>query len=143
MSNIIDAVEAALLTPSGITEGHLQKVLNQLLSAKLDDGDLYFQAAHNESWVLEEGIVKAGSHDIGERAIARCEHQIPHFDHTGEPVLAHAVHEAAGFPGYHDLYMDYLNGPIDWCPSVEGSKNDTNCTGTTVPLNDVMLPPGY
>ena len=49
---------------------------------------------------------------------------------------------APGFPGYHDLYMDYLNGPIDWCPSVD-SPNETNCTGTTVPLNDVMLPPGY
>ncbi len=50
---------------------------------------------------------------------------------------------APGFPGYHDLYMDYLNGPIQWCPSVKGDKNDENCKGTTVPWNNVMLPPGY
>ncbi len=49
---------------------------------------------------------------------------------------------APGYPGYHDLYMDYLNGPIAWCPSVDHPTED-NCTGTTNPLNSVMLPPGY
>ncbi len=50
---------------------------------------------------------------------------------------------APGFPGYHDLYMDYLNGPISWCPSVKGEKTEENCTGEAVPFNSVMLPPGY
>jgi len=49
---------------------------------------------------------------------------------------------APGFPGYHDLYMDYLNGPIQWCPSVD-NKTEDNCTGSTNPLSNVMLPPGY
>ena len=49
---------------------------------------------------------------------------------------------AKGFPGYHDLWMDYLNGPIKFCPSVD-NKTDDNCTGETTPLNSVMLPPGY
>jgi len=49
---------------------------------------------------------------------------------------------APGFPGYHDLYMDYMNGPISWCPS-EDDKTEDNCTGDTVPFNSVMLPPGY
>lgn len=51
---------------------------------------------------------------------------------------------APGFPGYHDLYMDYMNGPMSgWCPSVEGAKNAENCRGTSTPLRDVYLPPGY
>jgi hypothetical protein len=50
---------------------------------------------------------------------------------------------APGFPGYHDLYMEYLNGPIDWCPSVEGTKTEKNCTGETTPFGNVVLPPGY
>ncbi len=50
---------------------------------------------------------------------------------------------APGFPGYHDLYLDYLNGPIAFCPDVEGTKTAANCKGTTVPFSDVMLPPGY
>jgi hypothetical protein len=49
---------------------------------------------------------------------------------------------APGFPGYHDLYLDYLDGPIPWCPKA-ASKSAETCTGTTVPLISVMLPPGY
>ncbi|WP_394840840.1 hypothetical protein LZC95_27665 [Pendulispora brunnea] len=43
-----------------------------------------------------------------------------------------------GFPGYHDLYMDYLNGPIAWCPG-----SSWFCGGMTIPLRTVGLPPGY
>jgi hypothetical protein len=50
---------------------------------------------------------------------------------------------APGFPGYHDLYMDYMNGPITWCPDVEGAKTSSNCRGTTVPFENIVLPPGY
>jgi hypothetical protein len=49
---------------------------------------------------------------------------------------------AKDFPGYHDLWMDYLNGPIRFCPSVD-NKTEENCTGESNPLNSVMLPPGY
>ena len=49
---------------------------------------------------------------------------------------------APGYPGYHDLYMDYLDGPIKWCPSNDKPTNE-NCTGASTPLNSVMLPPGY
>jgi hypothetical protein len=41
-------------------------------------------------------------------------------------------------PGFHDLYMKYLDGPVKHC--AEGST--TNCWDD-VPLNDVVLPPGY
>lgn len=50
---------------------------------------------------------------------------------------------APGMPGFHDLYMDYLNGPITWCPDVEGAKDASNCTGETNPWENVILPPGY
>lgn len=48
---------------------------------------------------------------------------------------------APGFPGYHDLYMDYLNGPIAWCPGADDPSE--SCTGESSPLRTVMLPPGY
>lgn len=50
---------------------------------------------------------------------------------------------APGYPGYHDLYLDYLNGPITWCPDVEETKTSENCTGTTNPFDSIVLPPGY
>ncbi len=43
-----------------------------------------------------------------------------------------------GKAGYHDLYMDYLNGPIDWCNSDRSS-----CTTKTTPLTAFVLPPGF
>jgi hypothetical protein len=49
---------------------------------------------------------------------------------------------APGFPGYHDLWMDYMNGPIRFCPG-EDDKSEENCTGESTPLRSVMLPPGY
>lgn len=49
---------------------------------------------------------------------------------------------AKGFPGYYDLWMDYLNGPIPFCPDAEDPTNET-CDGESIPLRTVMLPPGY
>jgi hypothetical protein len=50
---------------------------------------------------------------------------------------------APGFPGYHDLYMDYLDGPIAWCPDADRSTPNFECTGQTTPLRYVILPPGF
>lgn len=50
---------------------------------------------------------------------------------------------APGFPGYHDLYMDYLNGPIAWCPDQADPKDPAKCTGKSTPFDSVVLPPGY
>lgn len=49
----------------------------------------------------------------------------------------------AGMPGYHDLYMDYLNGPIAWCPDATEPKSAASCTGKATPFEAVILPPGY
>ena len=45
--------------------------------------------------------------------------------------------------GYHDLYMAYMNGPIQEC---QVDENDNPIQGTcfdTTPLESVALPPGY
>ncbi len=56
--------------------------------------------------------------------------------------LNEAATSAPGFPGYHDLYLDYLNGPIAWCPDLE-PKDPAKCTALETPWTDVVLPPGY
>ncbi|HVJ94375.1 MAG TPA: C1 family peptidase [Labilithrix sp.] len=51
---------------------------------------------------------------------------------------------APGMPGYHDLYLDYLNGPIQECATDEDGETDTsNCRKRVTPLEDFVLPPGY
>ncbi|MBX3212659.1 MAG: hypothetical protein KF850_11545 [Labilithrix sp.] len=51
---------------------------------------------------------------------------------------------APGMPGYHDLYLDYLNGPVKRCTTkADGSTDTSNCPFDHTPLQNVVLPPGY
>jgi hypothetical protein len=51
---------------------------------------------------------------------------------------------APNMPGYHDLYLDYLNGPVKRCTTKAGGETDTsNCPYDHTPLQNVVLPPGY
>jgi TldD protein len=63
-----------LLAPAGISENDLQRTLALMHTHHLDDADLYFQRTYNESWSLEEGIVKSGTFSIdqgvGVRAVS-------------------------------------------------------------------------
>jgi hypothetical protein len=51
--------------------------------------------------------------------------------------------DMAALPGYHDLYVDYLNGPVKKCAEkADGSTDTTNCYDAA-PWWDVVLPAGY
>ena len=63
-----------LLTPYGLDEALLTRVLGDIFTHRVDYADLYFQTTRSEAWSLEEGIVKSGSFSIdqgvGVRAVA-------------------------------------------------------------------------
>jgi TldD protein len=63
-----------LLTPYGLDETMLTRVLADIFTHRVDYADLYFQTTRSEAWSLEEGIVKSGSFSIdqgvGVRAVA-------------------------------------------------------------------------
>jgi hypothetical protein len=46
-------------------------------------------------------------------------------------------------PGYHDLYMAYLDGPIKHCTQNESDTGSTDDCYDDTPLNDFVLPAGY
>lgn len=48
-----------------------------------------------------------------------------------------------GFPGYHDLYMSYLNGPIKQCRQDNGETNTRDCPWSIVPLQSMIVPRAY
>jgi hypothetical protein len=50
---------------------------------------------------------------------------------------------APGMPGYHDLHLDYLDGPVKKCVERDGNTDTTTCPTTTTPLQNVVLPPGF
>ena len=74
MDSLITQAQSRLLTPGGLATGDLERVFAQLMGPSIDAADLYFQHSRSESWTLEEGIVKDGSHSIeqgvGVRAIS-------------------------------------------------------------------------
>ena len=50
---------------------------------------------------------------------------------------------AHGMPGYHDLQMAYLDGPVKKCAEKNGETDTTSCTSQQTPLKYVIMPPGF
>lgn len=69
-----DAAQELILRPAGLVQSDIERALGELKTAAIDAGDVYFQFSRDESWSLEDGIVKEGSASIeqgvGVRAIA-------------------------------------------------------------------------
>ncbi|MGQ0621503.1 MAG: metalloprotease TldD [Panacagrimonas sp.] len=74
MSLALDIARQQFLSPNGLDDAHLTRVLDDVMATGAEDADLYFQYSRTESWSLEEGIVKSGSHSVeqgvGVRAVA-------------------------------------------------------------------------
>ena len=67
----LQLVKQAILDPTGLQEHDIHRTMDQLVSGAIDDGDIYFQSSHYESWVLEDGIIKEASHNIEQGAGVR------------------------------------------------------------------------
>jgi TldD protein len=91
---LYDVAEKMILAPSGLDEGRLSTVLGELMSRGVDYADLYFQLSREESWSLEDGIVKDGSHSIeqgvGVRAISGERTGFAYTDEVLLPALVEA-----------------------------------------------------
>jgi TldD protein len=74
MSDRLTLAENELLAPGGVDRNQLENVLADLMGPAVDSGDIYFQSTRHESWVLEDGLVRSGSHSVeqgvGIRAIS-------------------------------------------------------------------------
>ena len=84
-----------LLTPFGLDEAKLAKVLGSMFNHRIDYADLYFQFTKNEGWSLEEGIVKTGSFSIdqgvGVRAVSGDKTAFSYSDEISELALSEAA----------------------------------------------------
>ena len=90
----LEIARQRLLAPAGIDESDLNKVFGRLLGHAVDSGDLYFQSTRFESWVLEDGIVKEGTHSIeqgaGVRAVSGDKTGFAYSDEIMMPALLQA-----------------------------------------------------
>jgi TldD protein len=94
MENSLKIVEQSLLAPAGLDEKQVAKLLDRLLTHQVDNADLYFQQSRHESWSLEDGIVKDGSHSIeqgvGVRAVSGEKTGFAYSDEILLPALTRA-----------------------------------------------------
>src|SRR5215213_11684587 len=87
-----------ILRPSGLDDSRLDKVFGEVLKHSVDFADLYFQLSREESWALEDGIVKDGSSSIeqgvGVRAVAGEKSGFAYSDEIILPALEEASRAA-------------------------------------------------
>src|SRR5262245_24446576 len=84
----------AILAPSGLDEDRIASVLGTVMGYSVDYADLYFQLSREESWALEDGIVKDGAHSIeqgvGVRALSGEKTGFAYSDEILLPALTEA-----------------------------------------------------
>jgi len=92
---LLNLTKQAILAPAGLQEHDIEKIFSQLYSSSADLVDIYFQSSHSESWVMEGGIIKEGSHSIeqgaGVRAVVGEKTGFAYSDRLELPVLLEAA----------------------------------------------------
>ncbi len=92
---LLNQVTQSILTPYGMKAGDIDVVMAKLLSVPVDAADIYFQATHFESWLLEGGIIKEGSHSIdhgaGVRVVSGDKTGFAYSDRIELPILLEAA----------------------------------------------------
>ena len=73
-NNEIDAVMSRVLAPAGLEERHLSRSLDSIMTRDIDIADLYFQISRQESWVVEDGIIKTGNFNLSQGVGVRAAH---------------------------------------------------------------------
>lgn len=129
MENRLQIAQSRLLEPGDLSQEKLQQVLYSIMGHQIDYADLYFQASRFESWSLEDGRVKSGSHSIeqgvGVRAISGEKTGFAYSDDLVLPALNDAAHAARAIARHgqdrkiqvgdsimgHDLYL--ASDPLD------------------------------
>ena len=90
------SVMSRLLQPAGLDEGHLNKTLGSMMRGGVDYADLYFQVSRQESWTVEDHIIREGSFSmdqgVGVRAVSG---EKTGFAYSDELLLP-ALEQAAG-----------------------------------------------
>lgn len=96
--DLLTQSKQAILTPAGLHEQDIDKIMAELLSVSPDIADIYFQSSHVESWAMESGIIKDGSHSIeqgaGVRAISGDKTGFAYSDRLELAVLLQAASNA-------------------------------------------------
>lgn len=96
--DVHDLARRALLEPAGLDDAALGRVLATAHAHQVDFAELYFQWSRDESWSLEDGIVKEASHSIdrgvGVRALSGERAGLAYSDDLELPALLESARAA-------------------------------------------------
>ncbi len=94
-TSVVDSVMSSMLAPAGLEEQHLNHTLGGIMTGGIDYADLYFQVSRQESWTLEDSIIREGSfsHDqgVGVRAVSGEKTGFAYSDELLLPALQQAA----------------------------------------------------
>lgn len=92
---LLDQVKQAIFESNDLQSRDIDTVMSALLSSPVDLADIYFQSSHFESWSLEGGIIKEGSHSIergaGVRIVTGDKTGFAYSDRIELPILLDAA----------------------------------------------------
>jgi TldD protein len=115
---LITLAKQAILKPSGITESEIDTIMSRLMSSRADAADIYFQSTRAESWVMEGGIIKEGSHNIaqgaGVRAVSGDKTGFAYSDRIELPVLMEAANNVKAIVRQAQQASVGLSLPPSW-----------------------------
>src|SRR5690606_32396690 len=96
--NAVETVMSRVLAPAGLEERHLAKALGSINRHDVDAADLYFQISRQESWSVEDGIIREGSFNVdrgvGVRAVSGEKTGFAYSDELMLPALEQAASAA-------------------------------------------------
>lgn len=99
MKMMTDTAGSALLGAANLDTSEIERTLQRLMRPGVDYADLYFQRLRNESWMLEDSVVRdaaaSTSQGVGVRALAGEQTGFAFADELGLPALTQAS-DAAG-----------------------------------------------
>jgi TldD protein len=91
----LSLAKESILAPANLLERDIDQIIGSLLSAQVDAADIYFQSSRYESWVLEDSIIKQGTHNseqgAGVRAISGEKTGFAYSDQLALPALLEAA----------------------------------------------------
>jgi len=99
MSDLAKITPAEVLAEATLTETDLNGLMSALFRPGVDDADIYYQSARQESWVLEDGIIREGSFNrdrgVGLRAVSGEKTGFAYSDQLDMRILQDAANNAA------------------------------------------------
>ncbi len=91
----IETVISRTLEPVGLDEKQLNSTLGSMMRGGIDYADLYFQVSRQESWSVEDGIIREGSFSldqgVGVRAVSGEKTGFAYSDEMMLPALQQAA----------------------------------------------------